>query len=851
MPAEFRLRFLFLVVFWFFGCGAYGGTNRAADLFLKAEKFYAQPDYDQAYVCFENALHVANTVNDYAILVATLNRMGRICLIRSSYDDAKKLARRSIKIMTNRKILSDPDYELLAEGYQLLGNIYAAIGDIEPAGDNYRLEYQIAEQLRNTKPAIKARALCDISAYYSFKMQIDSEYHYASEAYRMLPKIKSQPDVHAAVLMRYAYALKVRKRGHGKEYDQCYPLVRDLMKSALLVIDRTYHKPSIQKADALQALANTYADYVFSFPYTTPFNKIRDFEKALLLYKRALKEKEAIYGESGPSIATTCYTMALLNNSMQNRVSAIEWYEKGVSALTSSALNAFRFSDIHPIQTSDPYLLDIILTNLVKQLYADRNSEKILLKIHSINLARIALWQQLYIIHESRNLGSVIALWNHAPFEEAARSSYQLYLQTKQKEYLEDLYYFSESSRNNDFIKDHSQVFASNATQLRLTPLDSIIELAKKTKSLLINFLYPSSYGPFCYGIAISGDGINVHEFSQSHSDSLIAALKESMKRNQAVSYEGIAFELYQYVLDPLLVALKKDKAEDIIISPGPQFRGISFESLVATRTHSNDFRTFNYLIRSFNISYSLSSSLLYYQMKQTAEPSGRLTVFCPSVQGKSELLFSRQLFEKLQKRYKGYFEGDSLANKTTFLQHAANGGLLQVLSHAQSNSSNYEQSSIYLSGQEGNRITIEEIYKARIPSDLTILAACETGSGPNNYGEGTKSFDRAFTFSGSKAVISALWSVDEKSTMELLNNFYQNLEFTSKASSALRDAKLNYLKICASSSMANPFYWSGLSFSGNIAQPIVLEAKNNFLLWAVVLIIILAVTVRYFIKYR
>ncbi|MFM2190389.1 MAG: MalT-like region, partial [Bacteroidota bacterium] len=245
MPAEFRLRFLFVVVFGFFGCGAYGGTNRAADLFLKAEKFYAQPDYDQAYVCFENAFHVANTVNDYAILVATLNRMGRICLIRSSYDDAKKLARRSIKIMTDRKILSDPDYELLAEGYQLLGNIYAAIGDIEPAGDNYRLEYQIAEQLRKTKPAIKAGALCDISAYYSFKMQIDSEYHYALEAYRMLPKIKSQPDVHATVLMRYAYALKVRQRGHGKEYDQCYPLVRDLMKSALVVIERTYHKPSI------------------------------------------------------------------------------------------------------------------------------------------------------------------------------------------------------------------------------------------------------------------------------------------------------------------------------------------------------------------------------------------------------------------------------------------------------------------------------------------------------------------------------------------------------------------------------------------------------------------------------
>jgi CHAT domain-containing protein len=98
-------------------------------------------------------------------------------------------------------------------------------------------------------------------------------------------------------------------------------------------------------------------------------------------------------------------------------------------------------------------------------------------------------------------------------------------------------------------------------------------------------------------------------------------------------------------------------------------------------------------------------------------------------------------------------------------------------------------------------------------------LACCESGSGIEKYGEGVKSLIRAFTFSGSKAVIGTLWSVDEKSTISILDQFYHFLSSTGKISEALKNSKLEYLSQCKSSDAANPFYWTGLVATGDVSQ--------------------------------
>jgi CHAT domain-containing protein len=109
-------------------------------------------------------------------------------------------------------------------------------------------------------------------------------------------------------------------------------------------------------------------------------------------------------------------------------------------------------------------------------------------------------------------------------------------------------------------------------------------------------------------------------------------------------------------------------------------------------------------------------------------------------------------------------------------------------------------------------------VYRHVIQSNLTILACCESGTGIEKYGEGIKSLIRAFTFSGSKAVIGTLWSVDEKSTISILDQFYDFLSSTGKISEALKNSKLEYLSQCKSSDAANPFYWTGLVATGDVS---------------------------------
>ena len=58
----------------------------------------------------------------------------------------------------------------------------------------------------------------------------------------------------------------------------------------------------------------------------------------------------------------------------------------------------------------------------------------------------------------------------------------------------------------------------------------------------------------------------------------------------------------------------------------------------------------------------------------------------------------------------------------------------------------------------------------------MVVLSACETGTGELKRGEGIMSMARAFAYSGSKSIITSLWSVDDPATSQVMQNFYKNL---------------------------------------------------------------------------
>jgi CHAT domain-containing protein/tetratricopeptide (TPR) repeat protein len=100
-----------------------------------------------------------------------------------------------------------------------------------------------------------------------------------------------------------------------------------------------------------------------------------------------------------------------------------------------------------------------------------------------------------------------------------------------------------------------------------------------------------------------------------------------------------------------------------------------------------------------------------------------------------------------------------------------------------------------------------DEIFNLKMNPSLVMLSACETGLGREKRGEGVIGLTRAFMYAGAPTVGVSLWSVADRSTAELMTNFYKNLLTpNARPSSAMKDAQLVMI---AGNKYSAPFYWA------------------------------------------
>ncbi|MDX6404842.1 MAG: hypothetical protein QOH70_2297 [Blastocatellia bacterium] len=100
-----------------------------------------------------------------------------------------------------------------------------------------------------------------------------------------------------------------------------------------------------------------------------------------------------------------------------------------------------------------------------------------------------------------------------------------------------------------------------------------------------------------------------------------------------------------------------------------------------------------------------------------------------------------------------------------------------------------------------------DEIFNLRMNPSLVMLSACETGLGKEKRGEGVIGLMRAFMYAGAPTVGVSLWSVADKSTADLMTDFYKRfLGAGAPASSAMRDAQLSMI---SAKKYSAPFYWA------------------------------------------
>jgi CHAT domain-containing protein/Tfp pilus assembly protein PilF len=105
------------------------------------------------------------------------------------------------------------------------------------------------------------------------------------------------------------------------------------------------------------------------------------------------------------------------------------------------------------------------------------------------------------------------------------------------------------------------------------------------------------------------------------------------------------------------------------------------------------------------------------------------------------------------------------------------------------------------------------DIYNLKLPAELVVLSACETGLGKDVKGEGLEGLTRGFMYAGARRVVVSLWNVNDKATAELMQHLYGRMLKNKKTpAAALRDAQIEMLRV---KQWQSPYYWAAFVMQG------------------------------------
>jgi CHAT domain-containing protein/lipopolysaccharide biosynthesis regulator YciM len=326
-------------------------------------------------------------------------------------------------------------------------------------------------------------------------------------------------------------------------------------------------------------------------------------------------------------------------------------------------------------------------------------------------------------------------------------------------------------------------------------------------------------------------------------------------------NYRRLGYKLYQQLLPKS--ALIDKQIKNLIIIPDGELAIMPFESLLTTNYIGdiNAYSEYQYLIKKYNISYSYSTNLFYRTFSNQKPSSIEMTklndwlAFAPVFDNSGEqsmvmttqelqrqlnwlrtdtLMINRSMFNKnnitplpsteaeAEAIFKLYDENnlkakvllhDNANEKSIKSGELEKYKVLHFATHGFVNSERPELSGLLLAqdtiGGEDGVLYSGEIYNLKLNADLVVLSACETGLGKIQKGEGIIGLTRALLYAGTKNIIVSLWQVADKSTSDLMVDFYKN-SLASKGqlsySEALRNAKL---KMINEGKYAHPFFWS------------------------------------------
>lgn len=279
-----------------------------------------------------------------------------------------------------------------------------------------------------------------------------------------------------------------------------------------------------------------------------------------------------------------------------------------------------------------------------------------------------------------------------------------------------------------------------------------------------------------------------------------VSNLAENIKNKASITSQSQ--EIYNVLLKPFTFT-----TSDITIISNSFLNELPFEILLDEKKQ--------YVVEKLAINYATSLPLYQIQTEHTNNSNFKLAIFQPSYTNKNvaTLPFAAKEALYLQEHFNSSLFSNKNASKENFIREASKFSVYHLSMHAVINPNDEDSSRLLFNDED---FYFADFYGQKLPLDLVVLSACETGVGKLIEGEGLMSLSRAFTYSGVASTIHSLWEIPDKQAFEIMQLFYDNISKGLSKSEALQQAKKEYLKTCKAEELQHPYYWSGFVLHGN-----------------------------------
>ncbi|MCK9453144.1 MAG: CHAT domain-containing protein [Bacteroidales bacterium] len=800
-----------------------GDVGSAYDYYLKAEKImdvhnlendilnghlqvnigsylHLKNDYEKALIYFLNAqdIYRKNYESNHPFNITVSNNLATIYNQLGDFDKAQQIAGEALEQVTSPITKT-----------QLIRNIARAqAGKLqqELAIKSYLKAIEISNKELGAKHFETANSHVILADYYWELTNYQEAYKNYVIAYQIFEMIFGHGDTELAdVLLKQAIC-----ELHLTNYEHALALIKDAESNLLYYVSDSSGQSTTTNSFTNIRLADVY--YWWGKLYHRWYEQQADPQKlknSLNYFHKATKLLDQV------GLYITDESRILLNQDIRDKLNeafVVAAKLNTISGENSYIQDAFYFSE----KSRAAVLLSSIRKSEAMQLSGINDS----------------------IAKRESNLREDLSLIQKLKYEEQQKSfpnEFRLaFLEKKQLEIMREI------EQLTNYIQQNYPDYNALAFSAEVVSLSDIQQKIQPDETLIAYILAKKQ------AYAIVADHTSSHIIPLSDTDSvldmtdqLLSQLKTDFGQHGRVDFNRFSHSsngLYKALVADLIPFIGHKR---LIIIPDGRLGYLPFELLISEAQNDTtkiDYRSLNYLVKKYAISYQYSATIGFGSQSKKSQANGKVLAVVPDYSNFSavdlvgrkhiqlnELPFAKEESDAVLSHYNGYLALGAEATKQAFLEDASNYSILHLAMHTIIDDENPMYSRLIFQQQSDSidfyALGTYELFGLRLNASMAVLSACNTGYGKLRQGEGIMSLTRGFVHAGVPSIVMTNWEVNDQASAQLMESFYKYLSEGMDKDLALQKAKTDFLAQ-ANQLKAHPYFWASYVIIGN-TEPI------------------------------